>query len=156
MATRECPHCHLRVFMLKDGICPSCKRDVDDLSGVDVRKSRVELVATTQIPHVCVMCGTPTSRVIQVTGHDARPSVTYGPGGLSLFLSVLGLIFLPITVFFSERRDSHAIAGYSRSLPQCELCSTEEIKLISVDSLRETMTIVADREFISELRRLNG
>lgn len=155
MAIRECPHCHSRVFVLKDGICPTCRRDVTDLSGVDVRKSSIELLATMKLPHVCISCGAPTSRAVHVTGHDARPVVTHGPGGWSLFFSVLALLLLPFTIFGSERRESHAVSSVTRLLPQCELCSADEIAPLSVDSLRESMIVVADRQFINELRWLN-
>src|SRR5690242_19594654 len=91
----ECPHCFLRVFVANDGICPKCRRDVNDLTGADVTKIGLLISPSAPIPSRCVCCGSGTMRRVPVQASMQYDSVEHELTTGSYFCA-LSLVLLPL------------------------------------------------------------
>ena len=113
----ECPHCHVPVYPSAGNLCPACRKNLQDTTGADLTKTRVEIHRGDQLPPCCYLCGTPTNRIVKWQFKDARGSVPW-------WKVILGLLLLRFLFFFVMARNT---AGYTFRLklllPQCKNCA---------------------------------
>lgn len=139
----ECPHCHIGIFPMADGTCPSCRKNTRDLSGVDPDQVSLTVDNNEILPPFCYACGLPTERyvtVVQPIKGDA-PS-QWGTAGNILFGLFTG---------FWRTRD----AGTGRrddvirvKVPQCEVCAAQgKPEPISVNTEELRLTFVVHKKF---------
>jgi len=157
----DCPHCHSRVAVGREGICPNCRRDTNDPTGVDPDMSTLHVKQGVTLPDLCCLCGVTTRRKVRVEDHTSEPVHEASNGqfdGDALAFAFLGGLFsllgLLVRVFgrlLPNSRDASVRGGFNyrsvaTSVPQCEICSNSKIVPLESDFDHQTIKIlVCDR-----------
>lgn len=133
----ECPHCHVKVLPTANNICPACRMNISDLSGVDPNLVSLTIRESEELPAFCFSCDQYTERTIRVSGEKE---------------SDFGSLFAPSDV------DTSNVVIY---LPQCDTCADQfgEPEPIHVDYEYQKMTLAVHRGFrerVFELRETNS
>ena len=142
----ECPHCHVPVYPSAGNLCPACRKNLDDTTGADSTKTRVEIRREDQLPSCCYLCGVPTDRKVKWQFRDSR-------GYLPWWKVILSLLFLRLLSFLVLARTT---SGHNfrlkLSLPQCESCAcTPEAEYVDMDK-GGGATFIVHRGFAELLR----
>ncbi len=155
----DCPHCYVRVFPDDDGTCPSCGKNVNDLTGVDPAKTTLVVQAGSTMPDVCCHCGFPTRRSVKVKAYAATrvagAAADSGSDSVASGCLLVGTAVIPIPFLSSiislaaggPGGTSHDVYELVIRVPQCRECSKSKITPISADLLRRTMKLVVDKRF---------
>ena len=159
----ECPHCYQRVGVNRDRICPACRRNVDDLTGVDEDRVARWIGPEDELPERCVHCGQPTQRRVPITrygAHDVaqrdQPEQSF-PLVIGLVVSLFGFFFsLIVWIFWAigarkERGGGRVVRGTTVKLPVCETCRSAECQVVDYHHDKSRMKIVVHRWFADEL-----
>lgn len=155
----ECPHCYVRVFPDRDGVCPSCLENVLDLSGTDPTKTTVLVNPNSKMPDVCCNCGLPTRRFVKVKSYGARGVETAPSESGRILLILLEILFLPFFLVLpkdTRSRRGHVLFKRVVSVPQCRMCSGNKIAPVQEDHDQGTMSLVVDREFKERFQRVDS
>lgn len=157
----DCPHCHLRVGVNRDGICPNCNGNVHDLTGVDPTKSTLIVGPSAKHPEMCSQCGRATTRRVKVISDNAIS--THGEESMSLgdrlgFRFLLGQIipFAGLIAPGESATTSHTRSRLAVSVPQCKLCSGEPIRPIEAWHEQRLMKLLVDNGFKTSFDELNA
>lgn len=160
---QDCPHCLSRVYLLDDGICPGCRRDVRDASptrkvGLWVRESDV-------IPDRCHTCGSSARRKVQVSYNQStglpRTSSERDHDELVTTIFVLGLfgvivaaVVAVVRQFFGWNGD-RKLESVSIRIPECEKCRSGGVEPISADFQARSLRIAVHRDFAEAFGEMN-
>lgn len=153
----ECPHCRHRVGLTEGTICPACKADTADLTGVNPNLTTVWVAPGHVMPGVCVECGVETKRTSAVTGYASELEVK-GAGVLArisvLVLSSVSKFFLVLQRLLGETRLHYRARKMRIRVPRCRRCFTV-IEPIRLNEETGAMKVLVHRQFALELRTLN-
>lgn len=152
-----CPHCYIRVILMPDGACPSCREFVNETDRSSCKKTSILIRHGADLPPFCCQCGVATDRYVK-TKHGFGASSSEGVGRftsvLLLFVApLLGL--LAIASMRDSQRNERGRDQLMARVPQCRACAdrgpleivginTEEfgIRLIVHDDFRTRLTSV--------------
>jgi hypothetical protein len=117
-------------------ICPSCLKNVLDLSGTNPSLTTIVLTEKTIYPDKCLNCCQSTTRKIEV-GEKLDP-MAWHPEDISLWIrGTRGGLYK------SDISPSVII-----SMPQCKKCAKSgKPKIIHIDFEKQELTILVHREF---------
>ena len=162
MDSQECPHCYVRVFPDKQGICPSCRKNVNDFSGVEADRGTIVISPYAKVPDLCSLCGMPTDRRVMVEGWRAReiPGTPEETGCLSALGMMIQISFSPFLsffrfLFFRQKAQEREFENLAISVPQCHDCSAETLRPIESLFESQSLRILVHRQFKDEYNRLN-
>ena len=162
----DCPHCHSRVAVKRDGVCPNCQQNTNDLTGVDAGKATLHIEVASALPDLCCLCGVSTRRRVRVED-GANEKLQRDPAGsqvdgdslaIGLLGGVVGLLIAAGIGAFSGASGDAGGFRYRRvvaSVPQCENCSRDEIVPIESDFDLQTIKILVCHQFKSAYREAN-
>ena len=158
MPAQECPHCFLRVFTSSAGICPSCRKDVNQVTENQRKRTSILVRGDSLFPPKCHRCNLPTTDVHKVTATTSWTSYNEDQAGiLRLGLFILMFALLPVAFLFRKQggwqRNYHEVV---LRIPTCPDCDCDNIGVI--ESITETRQhrIAVDKGFAAEFRALNG
>ena len=130
----ECPGCHVRVMPNRDGICPSCRVNVDEVDDDQMRRITVRDKAV--LPEICVQCGKPTPRRFEL---EASRKTDEGHSQLTRI--AVAMLFNPIVARFLPAREELVVTARLGLCPDCP-----EVRFEHVDFERGEITFLAHRE----------
>ena len=156
----ECPHCFTRVIPSKDGICPSCGKDMEappEDTGVSARISK-----RTKFPNICHQCGVNTTKTSEISEWK-RESVEEQEKEDSIVISMLSLaasmIFLPlgfvVQLLGLSRNEQHLDTELRLSIPTCGSCDAKATTVVDCSIEKQSMRILVDRRFAEQVSALN-
>ena len=149
----------MRVWPNDEGICPSCRRNVFDFSDVDPDKSTLVIRPSSRMPKVCIDCGLPTGRLAKIVSYGSTTVDGASPdsGWLSLAF-VLSLIFPLLSLVRGSDVEAPGRVSVKMKVrvPQCRMCSVNEIEPVYVNHESATMKLVVHKRFKAEFRELNA
>jgi hypothetical protein len=132
----ECPHCHNYVLPKENNICPSCTKNILDLSGASPQLTSVILTEKSKYPYICLNCLKKTKRRVKIgqkidpmAWHPEDPSLwrVGAKGGISK-LNISPSIFI--------------------SVPQCDDCGKKgKPEILHIDFEKQEMTILVHKKF---------
>ena len=155
MRILECPYCFSRVGVLDDGICPQCRKNVDDRSGIDPRKDGLIVSVSAKLPELCCLCASPSTRrtEVRVTQAEEAAQEPASPAG-GLFRLLGKIPHLIFQVF--QRQGAWHHQKLTLSIPRCDLCAGKEILPITTHFDAGTIKLVVHPIFKEEYLKLNG
>jgi hypothetical protein len=132
----ECPHCHIKVLPNERNICPSCLKNVLDLSGTNPSLTTIVLTEKTIYPDKCLNCCQSTTRKIEV-GEKLDP-MAWHPEDISLWIrGTRGGLY-----------KSDISPSVIVSMPQCKkYAKSGKPKIIHIEFEKQELTILVHREF---------
>ena len=146
----ECPHCHTRVLPLANNICPACRKDISDTTGVDPNLASLVVPQLANLPPYCYSCNSPTERYVKITE-------TVQIGGDSpfarFFLIVMAVITLRPGVWRSLTEGKKS--SVTIHVPQCERCAQSgKPKPHHIDFEGQAMIFIVHKEFRDRVHRI--
>lgn len=166
----ECPHCYLTVIPLASGLCPNCRQNARDRSGVD--PDRVTRVVGEQavLPEICCRCSGLTRRIVRVTSNmettnTGRPAARNDEeadrtGGFVLrllFGRIWGRLFGWLITSTAGDSTSGGRLNVTVRMPQCRECARlGKIEPVHVDFDYCRMKFVVHRRFAEHFDGLNS
>jgi len=146
----QCPHCYFRVLPSKEGFCPSCHKDVHDLSGIDPSRTLMDIPDTMPLPDYCLNCARPTKRRVKIhskVDQDKEPT-------LFNFLKHLVLAGSVPLFAYAEYGDMNGTSPtIVLNVPQCAECAgREKPKPVHTDFENMRMTFIVHKNFKREAR----
>ena len=156
---QECPHCFARVMVTSDGRCPTCWQNVRVPNKSGRRRQTIRVDGP--IPTLCVVCGEPTRRWIQVTdqiGEEAAYNSDDNMPRNAIEFVVYGLMvgFIRMLLRRPSTSSGHVINELSVSLPQCRRCRKDEVKVLNANHHDRTLVVAAHECFIKELKQVQA
>jgi hypothetical protein len=150
----ECPHCHVRVFVGSDDICPSCRHNVRDVPA-DATQTALSISPSAKMPEVCTGCGLVTRRVQKVALSRTVVTSEEELSVSSLLMLLLGMIipFMPSRLSYDSTR--RTIQRVRIRLPRCEACSKVKLAEVDTDFENGNFRIVVHTDFAARYRELN-
>jgi len=138
----ECPHCHCRVVPRRDGLCPSCEKNPDDMRGTNAEMTLLDIAKGWEMPNVCVLCGRPTDEIARLSILlESPPSKSSATIPMPFSLGLLPLLVILIENFFFK-------PSFRIGLPFCKHHSKKEIpQPAHVDSNLHRATFLVHRGF---------
>ena len=128
----DCPHCFSTVATSADGICPSCRKNVNELADTDSSKAALNVSHGAHLPGVCCECGRTTDRFVTVkqkirphqnSRERARQTT---PGLLILLVFTLGIVPLVILALGQVAKENLGRTDILVvRMPQCKDCGAD-------------------------------
>ena len=135
----ECPHCFARVVPKSDNTCPSCRKNIKDMTNADTDLTTVTLGPSATMPELCIICGQQTNRTYKYTMEI--------PGGQDskLISTLLSLLRGRLLSGLIKKQ----IQSIGIKLPVCNNCKHYQanIKPIHFNKDTDTMTFVVHKAF---------
>lgn len=144
----NCPHCFIKVWVHDDGVCPSCRKNVNETRSELRDLSPVEFVDGEKLPRVCVVCGMRSTFNVEVGELNSDDKLDK-QGLVSRVLGALGgVIAIRLTPHAYKKKFKLSV-----DLPVCEQHGhAETLKPIYIDHSRHRITIAAHKDFIKQWR----
>ncbi len=146
----QCPHCYFHVLPSRDGFCPSCHKDVHDLSGIDPSMTLMDIPDTMTLPDYCLTCARPTERRVKILSkvdRDKEPTILN-------FLKHLSLVFWAPAYAYAEYGDMDGTSPtVILDVPQCGECAGRgKPKPVHTDFENMCMTFIVHKKFKKKVR----
>ena len=155
MRPLECPHCYSRVGVLGDGICPHCRKNVDDLSGVDPHQASLIINVGARLPELCCRCASHSTLHKKVSATQSEEAPQEPESLVGCLLLPFGTIPRLILKVFQGKGAWH-VQKLTVSIPVCGGCAGKKILPVSTLLDSGAIKIVVHRTFKEEYLRLNG
>ena len=141
----ECPRCRVRVALSSDGICPSCRRNPNDLQGIETTLVGLTVGAETILPPVCYSCGRGADKTHRIIQKRKNPNASNDEAVvLSLIFGLLGTL-----IGFFERSGAQK---FSVGLPVCTRCAKKKPKIDFVDWEHFQIRVACHRRLRDEMK----
>jgi hypothetical protein len=158
----KCPHCFRGVIPYDDGRCPSCQKNVHDVSNADTNKIRIVVDEATVFPKVCCTCGVATSRYTKIshsgevaTGFGPRRASSYEPSvTMQVFMFLIFGLMSRLFFFGQSGSANRSDSSMLIRIPQCKNCSKETpIEPEMVDLEHHRIGFIVHRQFADQMGR---
>jgi hypothetical protein len=140
----ECPHCHCYVIPKENNICPSCTKNILDLTGATPQLTTIVLPEKTKYPNQCLSCCKTTKRKVKV-GQKIDP-LAWHPEDMSLWKRGAkgGMYKLEIS------------PSVIVSVPQCSQCGKNgQPKILHIDYEKQEITLLVHKKFKELVENMN-
>lgn len=120
MNITECPHCHRRVISSSSGDCPSCGKNVAEVSSAGNQMRLLIIRGSEAFLNICFNCAGVANRWVKlkISNVDVATSLRRS---LLRHLVPLGGLF---TAFSAAKNDR----SFTLKLPVCDACRKQKIK----------------------------
>lgn len=152
----DCPHCFNKVLPAADGTCPSCRKNVNDASGLDPDFTSVTIRTREPLPPCCMLCGFETDRLQEVSRGAGATGVIARFLLSGLVFILVGLFSLLLAIIGSNRllREGPSIV---LRIPICGDCSKKgAVRPFNIDMEDYTMQFLVHKRFKEELEILRS
>ncbi|MDP4178900.1 MAG: hypothetical protein Q8900_11235 [Bacillota bacterium] len=139
----ECPHCYLSVLPNSDNTCPSCGKNINDVTGTDLSNKIVEIKIGEELPFICCKCG-------QRADENVIVKETMSSSKFPVFLRIIFLFFRPLYLLVQDNNSKNI--KLQLKMPICKMCKeVHEIKPSYVDFQNNKISFIVNSNFREEL-----
>lgn len=149
---RECPHCHMKVLPEKGNLCPSCSKNLNDTSEINLTMTSIEIKERYKMPEICFKCGSITDNHIKINKKSGDSNLLF-----NVFMILLIVILLPVGLMFYLIRRSNQ-KNINIELPICNNCLNDvenNIEPEYADYNNYKLTFTVHKNFKEKLIEIN-
>lgn len=148
MSIIECPHCYNKVLVSLENICPSCRKNVKEISQNNQDLSFVTIsLGQKELPDVCIMCGSNADEIRTFSFNLPTEDVDIASNATG----ILTFLFFGLGFF---KKQAHIAINYAA--PICKLCTkNERLKPVHVNQELHELKILAHKKFKEQYYKLN-